>query len=553
MTVRPSTQPHRPLRNTTNTTTMSAFPLRCPSCDHGNPAAAKFCNNCGLPVHLQPCGNCEAINDRTANRCYKCGSPLALAPMLQPRHTALRPEQSSGVPEQPRPALDLPSPDPEALRPLAAQPNLDAEQSRPAAAQPNLNPEQSRSAAAQPRPDPDELAPATTQPNAPAIAQLNPERGQWRPAAQLNPELDPSRPALEQSVPASPLIAAISDPPPADGVLVEQRTPTPEFVEESQPHFYDPTVENSALIADAEHVGASHETSVGASHETGARYPRRPVNQDSVAPAAARSDWKLIEAEVAERRRPRWRASTAAIVAVLVVGLAVPAYLAYQDPAQFRQHFDAFTSKFDGSSPQQSTRSAPPVLDEKAASQPSDTTTAVPLPETPGTVAQPPSADVARTPQSQQPADLARESLALPSGAASESQAPAAAGTEGTQLSPTAAARETLQLPPAVAADPRLSSSETRATSRSQTARNARQSPVRSDTARSKQVNGARTVAAPRASDARARVRSSDTRRLESSEKATSRRGATRSRRLQATDFPPSEGTRATSIPETTP
>ena len=53
---------------------MSPFPLRCPSCGGGNPAGANFCNNCGMPVNLEPCACCDAINRRGADRCHKCGS-----------------------------------------------------------------------------------------------------------------------------------------------------------------------------------------------------------------------------------------------------------------------------------------------------------------------------------------------------------------------------------------------------------------------------------------------------------------------------------------------
>jgi len=47
--------------------------LRCPSCDHANPAGSHFCNQCGMPVHFETCGQCEAINHRGAASCHKCG------------------------------------------------------------------------------------------------------------------------------------------------------------------------------------------------------------------------------------------------------------------------------------------------------------------------------------------------------------------------------------------------------------------------------------------------------------------------------------------------
>ncbi len=79
------------------------FVPQCLFCDHINPAAAKFCNECGEPLHLKPCKECEAINDRAARICYQCGAadptldvaPEAVAaatPEVQPPVTATTPE-----------------------------------------------------------------------------------------------------------------------------------------------------------------------------------------------------------------------------------------------------------------------------------------------------------------------------------------------------------------------------------------------------------------------------------------------------------------------------
>ena len=38
-----------------------------------NPAGAKFCNECGSPLHLKPCNQCDAVNHQAATNCYKCG------------------------------------------------------------------------------------------------------------------------------------------------------------------------------------------------------------------------------------------------------------------------------------------------------------------------------------------------------------------------------------------------------------------------------------------------------------------------------------------------
>jgi hypothetical protein len=46
---------------------------QCFFCKHLNPAGAKYCNDCGSPLHLKPCSECEAINDQAATNCYRCG------------------------------------------------------------------------------------------------------------------------------------------------------------------------------------------------------------------------------------------------------------------------------------------------------------------------------------------------------------------------------------------------------------------------------------------------------------------------------------------------
>ena len=49
---------------------------RCPFCTHSNPAGARFCNECGSPLHLLPCEHCGAVNDVLSRDCYRCGAPL---------------------------------------------------------------------------------------------------------------------------------------------------------------------------------------------------------------------------------------------------------------------------------------------------------------------------------------------------------------------------------------------------------------------------------------------------------------------------------------------
>ncbi|HVE50259.1 MAG TPA: zinc ribbon domain-containing protein [Casimicrobiaceae bacterium] len=51
--------------------------LQCLFCDQGNPENAKFCNECGTPLHFKPCRQCDGINARLAESCYRCGSEFA--------------------------------------------------------------------------------------------------------------------------------------------------------------------------------------------------------------------------------------------------------------------------------------------------------------------------------------------------------------------------------------------------------------------------------------------------------------------------------------------
>ena len=74
------------------------FPPQCLFCAHTNPAGAKFCNECGAPLHLRPCNRCEAINDQVAKNCYQCGIALSMpgtAPETAPAWPALDPVAAS--------------------------------------------------------------------------------------------------------------------------------------------------------------------------------------------------------------------------------------------------------------------------------------------------------------------------------------------------------------------------------------------------------------------------------------------------------------------------
>ena len=88
---------------------------KCLFCGHGNPADAKFCNECASPLHLKPCNECDAINDRSAESCYKCGAdfPIKRFTIEAARTSAgdFGPATVSGF-EQKRQRLHRPAPDP---------------------------------------------------------------------------------------------------------------------------------------------------------------------------------------------------------------------------------------------------------------------------------------------------------------------------------------------------------------------------------------------------------------------------------------------------------
>ena len=52
--------------------------MRCPSCNHDNPADALFCMKCGTKVERR-CSSCDTGNPADANFCRKCGGALGAA------------------------------------------------------------------------------------------------------------------------------------------------------------------------------------------------------------------------------------------------------------------------------------------------------------------------------------------------------------------------------------------------------------------------------------------------------------------------------------------
>ena len=52
--------------------------MKCPTCEHENPVAAKFCEQCAAPLARQ-CANCGTEFSATANFCPQCGHPAGFA------------------------------------------------------------------------------------------------------------------------------------------------------------------------------------------------------------------------------------------------------------------------------------------------------------------------------------------------------------------------------------------------------------------------------------------------------------------------------------------
>ena len=72
----------------------------CRFCSHGNPSGAKFCNECGSPLHLRPCPRCEAVTDSSAGRCHQCGAVFDAEPVAVSTDTHLAANESAAMHER---------------------------------------------------------------------------------------------------------------------------------------------------------------------------------------------------------------------------------------------------------------------------------------------------------------------------------------------------------------------------------------------------------------------------------------------------------------------
>jgi len=292
------------------------------------------------------------------------------------------------------------------------------------------------------------------------------------------------------------------------GIAAETSTARPgQFVQEDFPAPAMPFAQESREAA------VARPPSLEITEETSTARPGHYVREDFPALAMGSAPESQHEV-VARRRRPGMRPT---LMGVMLVALAVPGYIAYQDPAQFREGFDAITSRLDAPSEVPPTPSPqPPDAGPPQDGRPVGGTTpqaytaenAMPAADSaspqavsgagppfggtaPASVGQTMLADITASPQ--------RESalMLLPPHAAATTRESAS------QLSHTA--NETQSLAPQAAGSNKAP----------QTGKNVRQ--TQSSATSSKQGKSSRKVVKPKASDSR--TRSSGVRRAESTAK----------------------------------
>ncbi len=212
---------------------------QCQYCRHGNPVEAKFCSECGAPLHLTHCPKCGAVNQVTSTSCYQCHGALPgrrTGELIVPEaDVATGPERAPAPPVRPRSrvpgllialvavAMALPvyliyrgvnpggvsaaAPD-TSLRPApgGAGPIVRATQPAPVKAEPSPAPGDKPAAAERVEPGPSSAAPApvVAPPAAPAISPKSEPVAAAKPAPPRAPP--PRRPppaAAPSNAPAS--------------------------------------------------------------------------------------------------------------------------------------------------------------------------------------------------------------------------------------------------------------------------------------------------------------------------------------------------------------
>lgn len=95
------------------------FAVQCSFCQHENVPGARFCAECGSPLHLRVCPNaqCGKVSDVNAVRCEFCGTPFPRIALAEP---GALDAPSAAAPDLQAPAGD--DADPDAAQKPAASP-----------------------------------------------------------------------------------------------------------------------------------------------------------------------------------------------------------------------------------------------------------------------------------------------------------------------------------------------------------------------------------------------------------------------------------------------
>lgn len=87
------------------------FAVQCSFCQHENVPGARFCAECGSPLHLRVCPNpdCGKVSDVNATRCEYCGTVLPKIALAEP-----------GTPGETMPPVEAPQDETLAKKPAIA-------------------------------------------------------------------------------------------------------------------------------------------------------------------------------------------------------------------------------------------------------------------------------------------------------------------------------------------------------------------------------------------------------------------------------------------------
>ena len=60
------------------------FAVVCPYCTFRNERGARFCADCGAPLHLKPCPKCSKVDDVMVRQCLGCGTAFPQIELYDP-------------------------------------------------------------------------------------------------------------------------------------------------------------------------------------------------------------------------------------------------------------------------------------------------------------------------------------------------------------------------------------------------------------------------------------------------------------------------------------